>query len=112
MEKLRHLKWSTVYKDTQQRRLVAMMFAIIYTVRLGPKTILADQDCAVEDDLISPTPVFSSNTVFLWPNLITESDKTLYTGNIATGQRMVTMYSRVLESWITVPAWTFQATFQ
>ena len=70
-------------------------------------------ECELDEGSISDSPIFDSGTLFLWPELITSDDKTVYTGNVATGQRTVTMFSRLaVDGWITVPAWTFDASFE
>ena len=67
--------------------------------------------CEVEQGLVSNISLFQSGTLSIWPRTITDEDTYLYLGNIPTGQRDVIMYSRLLESWITVPAWTYDAYF-
>lgn len=88
------------------RRKLKVGGALILTVAVG---------CGVDS---SPGPSLPNNpsppfggTIFIDPDIITDSDPTTFLGLVPAGQEVRTMFDRRVNGWIDVSAYLFEATF-
>ncbi len=58
-----------------------------------------------------PSPPPFGGTIFIDPDIITESDPTAFSGLMPAGRGSRTMFDRRVEGWITVDAFLFDAAF-
>ncbi|NNF27315.1 MAG: hypothetical protein HKN73_08865, partial [Gemmatimonadetes bacterium] len=61
-------------------------------------------------EVVGPSPPFSG-TIFIDPDIITDEDPTTFVGLLYTGQGARTMFDRRADTWITVDAYLFVATW-
>ncbi len=76
-------------------------------------TALALVACGTDDQPLEPIPAEPpfSGTIFIAPNIITSSDPTTFQELTYAGQASRRMFDRRVDTWITVDAYLFDASF-
>ena len=85
-------------------RRVAFLAAVLFASAGCGSEALIDPDPG-------PIPPPFGGTIFIDPDIITDSDPTTFLGLAYTGQGPRTMFDRRVKGWITVGAFLFDATF-